>query len=269
VPVAQAQQVLLTIGITAASRFCLVRDRLRHRISWDGRMETTGPGVSRHAIQSGRNVLDAVLVKPESAAARASVLICHGIGETVELWHDVQRLLAASGVASLVFDYSGYGRSGGFFTASRSEKDAVAAFHFLERLTAALPVAVFGMSLGSGIAAAIIGRAPMRRLVLCGAFTSLRKAAVSVGIPQAFEFGVPPIWDTEDTLRSCSVPVLIVHGEKDRLFPVSMAQQLAASCASPCELVIVPNVSHADPFYHPQLSYWGGIVAGFLLKDEA
>lgn len=232
-------------------------------------METAGPGVSRHSIPSGRNILDAVLVKPESTAAQASVLICHGIGETADLWHDVQQLLAASGVASLVFDYAGYGRSGGFFTASQSEKDAVAAFHCLERLTAPLPVAVFGMSLGSGIAAAIIGKVPAHRLVLCGAFTSLRKAAVSVGIPQAFEFGVPPIWDTEDALRSCPVPVLIVHGEKDRLFPVSMAEELVASCASPCELVIFPNVSHADPFYHPQESYWGSIVARFLLQVEA
>jgi uncharacterized protein len=232
-------------------------------------METAGPGVSRHAIRSGGNRLDAVLVRPESAAAQASVLICHGIGETVELWHEVQQLLAASGVASLVFDYSGYGRSGGFFTASQSEKDAVAAFHCLERLTAPLPVDLFGMSLGSAIAATIVGKVAANRLVLCGAFTSLRKAAVSVGIPQVFEFGVPAIWDTEDALRSCPVPVLIVHGEKDRLFPVSMAEQLAASCASPCELAIVPNVSHSDPFYHPQLSYWGSIVARFLLRDQA
>lgn len=268
VNVIQARQLLLTIGITAASRFCLVRDRLRRRVSWDGRIETAGPGVSRHAIQSRRNVLDAVLVRPKSSAAQASVLICHGIGETVELWHDVQQLLAASGVASLVFDYSGYGRSGGFFNASQAEKDALAAFHCLERLTDPLPVAVFGMSLGSGIAAAIIGKAPAHRLVLCGAFTSLRNAAVSVGIPQAFEFGVPAIWNTEDALRRCSVPVLVVHGEKDRLFPVRMAERLAAGCASPCELVIVPNVSHADPFYHPQASYWRSIVARFLLQDE-
>jgi pimeloyl-ACP methyl ester carboxylesterase len=208
-------------------------------------------------------------VKPESTPAKASVLICHGIGETVELWHDVQQLLAASGVASLVFDYTGYGRSSGFFTASQSEMDAVAAFRCLEQLTSPLPVAVFGMSLGSGIAAAIIGKVPAHRLVLCGSFTSLQKAAVSVGIPQAFEFGVPPIWDTIDALRSCLVPVLIVHGEKDRLFPVRMAEELAASCGSTCELVVVPNVSHADPFYHPQPSYWGSIIAQFLKKDVA
>jgi hypothetical protein len=230
-------------------------------------METAGPGVSRHAISSGKNVLDAVLVKPQSKAAQASVLICHGIGETVEHWHVVQQLLAAGGAASLVFDYSGYGRSSGFFTASQSEQDAVAAFLFLERLMAPLPVAVLGLSLGSGIAVATIRKMPAHRLVLCAAFTSLRKAAVSIGIPRALAFVVAPIWDAEDALRNCAIPVLIIHGEKDRLFPVRMATELATFCGPACELVIVPKVSHNEPFYHPQMSYWGMIAAWLSRQD--
>ena len=47
-------------------------------------------------------MLDAVLVTPDANGARASLLICHGIGETVEHWLAVQQLLAANGVASLV-----------------------------------------------------------------------------------------------------------------------------------------------------------------------
>ncbi len=238
------------------------------RIPWDGRMETAGLGTSRHSILSDRNVIDAVLVQPRSGAPQASLLICHGIGETVELWHRVQQLLAENGVASLVFDYAGYGRSSGFFNAGQAEKDAVAAFRFLERQTAPLPVSVLGLSLGSGIAAAIAGKVPAHRLVLCAAFTSLRKASGRVGVPKAFWSAVPPIWNTEDALRNCSIPVLIVHGEKDRLFPISMAQELAGLCGPSCELAIVPGASHNDPFYHPRQPYWGEIVARFLLQNE-
>ncbi len=43
-----------------------------------------------------------------------AVLICHGIGELVEYWAKVQELLKAMGVSSLVFNYSGYGKSSGF-----------------------------------------------------------------------------------------------------------------------------------------------------------
>jgi pimeloyl-ACP methyl ester carboxylesterase len=125
------------------------------------------------------------------------------------------------------------------------------------------------LSLGSGIAGAIIKRVPAHSLVLCAAFTSLRKAAGSVGVPRSLWPGVPPIWDTEEVLRNCSIPVLIVHGEKDRLFSVRMAEELAESCASNCELAIIPGVTHSDPFYHPQQLYWGEIVARFLLQDGA
>jgi pimeloyl-ACP methyl ester carboxylesterase len=263
----QARDFLLTIAVTATSRVCIVRDRLLRRIQWDGRLQTAGPGTSRHSIRSGKSVLDAVLVQPQPGAARAVLLICHGIGETVELWHPVQQLLAENGVASLVFDYAGYGRSPGLFNSRKAEQAAFAAFHFLEQEMAPMPVSVLGLSLGSGIAAAVFGRVPAHRLVLCAAFTSLRKAAGRVGVPKAFWPAVPSIWNTEDALRSCSIPVLIVHGEMDRLFPVRMAEELAGICASDCELAIVRGASHNDPFYHPQQAYWGDIVARFLVQD--
>jgi pimeloyl-ACP methyl ester carboxylesterase len=262
----KTRDILLSIVVTATARVCVARDRLLRRFRWDGRIETAGPGTSLHAIQSGRNALDAVLVRPQTAP-QASLLICHGIGETVELWHRVQQLLAQNGVASLVFDYSGYGRSTGFFSSTQAEQDAVAAFHVLEQLTTPLPVSILGLSLGSGIAAASIKNLPAHRLVLCSAFTSLRKAAISARIPKMFSVGVPPIWDAEEALRECRIPVLIVHGEKDRLFPVRMARELARFCNSPVELAIIPNATHNDPFYHPQQSYWGEIIARFLKRD--
>ena len=263
----RVREFLLSVAVTATARVCLLRDRLLRRIPWDGRMETAGAGTSRHAIHSGKKLLDAVLVRPDSTAARASVLICHGIGETVEHWHSVQQLLAANGVASLVFDYSGYGRSRGFFSAAEAERDAVAAFHFLEQLTAPLPVAVLGLSLGTGIAVHLVAKVPVHRLVLCAGFTSLREASGRVGVPRAFRFAVPAIWEAEAALGNCAVPVQIVHGEKDRLFPARMARELAGFCGPIHELIIHPDVSHNEPFQRPTLSYWGSVVR-FLLPGE-
>jgi uncharacterized protein len=266
--VTRARQLIFNFAITCASRIFILRDRLLGRIKRDRRGDAPPAGVSRHAIHSGKNVLDAVLARPASGPAQASLLICHGIGETVQHWLGVQQLLAANGVASLVFDYSGYGRSSGFFDAIQCEQDAVRAFHYLQELTAPLPITVLGFSLGSGIAAEIIPKIPAHRLVLCAAFTSLRKAAVSIGLPKFLARGVPPIWGTEHALRTCSVPVLIVHGEEDRLFPVQMAEELNAFCGTLSELVIVPKLSHKEPFYHPDLSYWGLIISWLLRQGS-
>jgi alpha-beta hydrolase superfamily lysophospholipase len=247
-----------TIALTGISRVLLARDWLLGRLRpVDGRSGVST--VERCRIESGRNVLDAVWVRPAAAPVRAVVLICHGIGETVEHWGRVQELLAANGAASLVFDYSGYGRSSGRIEAAQCERDAVAAFEFLERLAPGAEIAVLGFSLGSGIAAAVMGRVRASRLVLCAGFTSFRAAAHSLGLPRLLRHLIPPLWHIEESLRDCRLPVLVVHGEKDRLFPVRMATELAECCRA--ETIIVPKLGHAEPYYRPRVAYWGPIVA--------
>jgi alpha-beta hydrolase superfamily lysophospholipase len=249
-----------TIALTVISRALLLRDRLMGRVR--PVVDRTGPvaSVARHRIASGANVLDAVWVRPVTGAApvRAVVLVCHGIGETVGHWVPVQELLAANGAASLVFDYSGYGRSTGRIEAAQCERDAIAAFEFLEKLAPGAPIAVLGFSLGSGIAAAVMSRVRASRLVLCAGFTSFRAAAHSVGVPVGLGPLIPRLWHAEESLRGCKVPILVVHGERDRVFPVKMAAELAACCGA--EERIVPKLTHAEPYYRPQVEYWGPIV---------
>jgi pimeloyl-ACP methyl ester carboxylesterase len=257
------QQRILTFGVTLISRVLILRDRLLRRIARPLTMEKP-ISVSRHSIQSGRNLIDAVFVAPDAKDVKANLLLCHGIGETVEHWFVVQQLLASMGVASLVFNYSGFGLSTGFFNASQAERDAVSAFHFMHELAAPLPISILGFSLGSGVACAILPRVPVHRLVLGAAFTSLRKGAISIALPKLFGFLVSDIWDSENALRTCAIPVLIVHGDRDRLFPVRMAEELKAACAGPSEIIVVPRLAHNEPFYRPQISYWGNIASRLI-----
>ncbi len=256
------RQPLFDFAVQCAGRVLLARDLVLGRVERNWTIQDRSePGAARLRIESGKNVLDAVVVVPTAKAARASVLICHGIGETVQHWFAVQQLLAAHGVASLVFDYSGYGKSSGAFGARQSELDAETAFCTLARLTAPLPVSLLGFSLGSGIGAAILPRVPAHSLLLCAAFTSLRDAARSVGVFGILSLATPEIWNSVGALRSCRVPVQIVHGGKDRLFPVAMASNLKNACDSRAELVVVPGVAHNEPYFRPRLSYWGPIIA--------
>jgi uncharacterized protein len=260
----RAHRAAFSYAISSISRFMILRD---HALGWTKRGRVPA-GVheraSRHAVPSAAHLpshlLDAVFVEPAAVPARAAVLLCHGIGETVEQWFGVQQLLAAHGVASLVFDYSGYGKSTGRPHWEQFELDGVAAFAALKELAPALPISVLGFSLGSGVATAIIDRLGARRLILCEAFTSFRHAAVSVGIPRPLARLVPPIWHAQQRLAECKLPVLIVHGENDGLFPIAMARELAGWCEPQAEVVLVPNTTHNQPFRKPHLSYWGPII---------
>lgn len=255
------RHLIFTVAMTCISRILIFRDRLFARLAKVSDENASDYPAIRHRISSGKNVLDAALVRPGKRPLTAAVLICHGIGETVEHWHAVQVLLAENGVASLVFDYSGYGRSTGSIEADQCESDAIAAYIFLKQQMPSEPVSLLGFSLGSGIAAGIAPRVLPHRLILCASFTSLRNAVDCIGMLKPLAFLMPAIWNTEEALRTCPVPVLIVHGKNDRLFPPRMARELASACRSSCELIVVPALSHNDPIYRPQMSYWSAIVA--------
>jgi uncharacterized protein len=250
-----------TLALTCISRFLIWRDRVFDAVTWRRGVDKGEFAVSRRAIRSGGNTLDAAFAEPTALAARAALLICHGIGETVDQWRKVQELLAVNGVASLVFDYSGYGRSSGAIDWSQLEQDAIAAFAACQRMAPRLPVSVLGFSLGSGIAAATIHEVAAHRLILCEAFTSFREAAHAAGLPTQLGRLVPPIWSTRELLGACALPVLLLHGERDRLFPVKMAEELHSLCGADSRLIVVPETAHNQPFRKPHVSYWGPVVA--------
>ncbi|MGH9599117.1 MAG: alpha/beta hydrolase [Terracidiphilus sp.] len=254
-------KISFTVAVTAISRTFVLRDRVLRLARQRKRGGASLHADSRHSIVSGDRLLDAIFVSPAGAPPQAALLICHGIAETVEHWAEAQHLLAAQGVASLVFDYSGYGKSTGAVDWSQCERDAIAAFEFLKTLAPGLPVSILGFSMGSGVATAILDRIKPERLILCAAFTSFRDAARALGVPRRVSDFLPPIWNGEKPLHDCPLPVLIVYGERDHTFPLKMSSRLAAWCGANAELVVVPGHRHNEPFSRPQLKYWSHIVS--------
>jgi alpha-beta hydrolase superfamily lysophospholipase len=251
------QNVVFTIAVTLICRAFALRDRLLGRLRH--RQEITGVQVSRREIQRGAHTLDSIFVAPVRRP-KAALLICHGIGEVVENWLTAQQLLAVHGIASLVFDYSGFGKSGGTVDWRACEDDAESAFSFFRTLVADVPITLLGFSMGSGIASAVLHRTSPAQLILCSAFTGFRDAACSLGLPRAFACVLPPVWSARETLSNCSVPVLVVHCERDRAFPVRMAEELTALCPEGTELALIPKQAHNEAFYDPKLSYWKHVI---------
>jgi hypothetical protein len=264
----QLHRFLFTAALTCTSRVVQVRDRLLGRVP-SSRTECGEISITQHTIPSGRNQLDAVYVAPSNSKPLGAVLICHGIGEVVLQWFPIQRIFADQGIASLVFDYSGYGRSTGYIDWTQCEQDAISAFEVLRRLTPATPISLLGFSLGTGVAPAILDRVEADRLVLCGGYSSFRKAARAAWIPGFLSGIVPPIWSAADFLRDCCLPILIVQGDQDRLFPIEMGRDLFSCCGSQAELLVLPAPSHNAPFYKPEMAYWGPILSWLLQQDQA
>lgn len=249
------RQRVLSFLLTVISRTLLHRDRLN---GTKKRMLRLFPFTEqRLVIASGGRRLSAVYVS--AGGDTPAVLICHGIGELVEYWSGVQSLLKEMGVSSLVFNYSGYGESSGRISAANCEEDAIAAFNEL-RARGHRQIVLLGFSLGSAVGSAVASRIAVDGLVLCEGFSALREAGTAIGFPYWLTCAVPDSWQTIRRVSELEIPVLVVHSDKDGLFPVAMAKRVAEACGPRGELIVIRGLSHNEPYLRPTQEYWGPIA---------
>lgn len=217
----------------------------------------------RISLKSGSRILDGRFVPGEKG--KPVVLICHGIGDTLDMWDAAQSVFEGRGIGSIVFNYSGYGTSTGRVRVQHYGEDfSVAYEELLLRVEADTPVFVLGYSLGTGVAAAGVrnlAKVPAG-LFLCSGFTSLREAGLEIGFPRWLTRCVPDVWNTLDRLAEIGMPVIVVHSDGDGLFPMKMAEQLAATHGF--ELIASHGFSHSAPLFQVAEQYWSPIAERML-----
>lgn len=171
------------------------------------------------------------------------VVFFHGNGELIEHSLDLARFYLALEMHVAFLEYRGYGRSGGAPSQDAIVRDARA---LVDRIAAtrsadASRLVFHGRSLGGGVAAALSERVTPRAMVLESTFTSMTSMTARYFLP-AFLCTNP--YRTDAALRKFNGPVLILHGERDSIVPVSHAHALG-SCGSGCKVVTV-DADHND-----------------------
>jgi fermentation-respiration switch protein FrsA (DUF1100 family) len=110
-------------------------------------------------------------------------------------------------------------------------------------------VILYGESLGTGVASQVAVDKPARALILDAPFTSI----VDIGESR---YPLLPIrlllenrYETINVIGKVRVPLLVVHGEEDRIVPVEMGRRVFAAAhmaTAPKRLVTVPGAGHAN-----------------------
>jgi pimeloyl-ACP methyl ester carboxylesterase len=226
------------------------------------------------AFSGEDHILQAASFQPSDPPI-AAVLIFHGIGERLAYWQSVQNLLARHGITSLIFHYSGYGKSTGAITPHNLHRNAHAAYAALRQIIPTdTPIFLLGFSMGTAVAADVASHLspPAQGLILCEAFPTLREAAARIASSPLLSHLLPDIWRTIDTTQTLTQPLLVVHSHSDELFPTSFADSIYRSAKSqqihPVELFITTGFSHNEPYQNPRLSYWQPIL-DFISRHAA
>jgi uncharacterized protein len=159
------------------------------------------------------------------------LLVCHGNAGNIS--HRLEWLvpMLKLGWGAVLFDYRGYGLSGGKPSEQGLYRDCEAMYDYLTDELKIEPerIVLFGRSLGGAPATWLAARKPVARLVLEGTFSSA--AAMSRRL-----FGFLPLhyagryrWPVAQYLRLVRSPVLIFHGTHDSVVPFELGKKLAAA----------------------------------------
>jgi fermentation-respiration switch protein FrsA (DUF1100 family) len=179
-------------------------------------------------------------------ADRPVVLYLHGNGGALMQRAGRFAALTADGTGLVALDYRGYGGSTGRPTESGLVTDAETAHTFALAHYPAARIAVWGESLGTGVAVALAVERPVGRLVLEAPFTS---AADIAALHYPF---VPVRWLMKDQFRSdqrigsVKAPLLVLHGARDTVVPIRFGERLFGLAGEPKRFVRFADGGHED-----------------------
>jgi alpha-beta hydrolase superfamily lysophospholipase len=213
----------------------------------------------------------------ESPGARGTVVLVHDVDGTradrslglLTLQRDYLR----RGLNVLAFDLRGRGESGGrrYTFGARERSDVEAAVEFARTRASELPVIVHGFGLGGALA--IVGAAeglPVDLVIADSAFSSvrayLRRRWSRIPRPtftfacrlarRRFGADADALRPLDAVAAASPVPVLFIHGEVDKLVPVTHTLNIAAASLNPRNVIWrVPGAGHCTAYRRAPEAY--------------
>ncbi|HEY4696751.1 MAG TPA: alpha/beta hydrolase [Gallionella sp.] len=199
-----------------------------------------------------------------AAQPRGTVLFLHGNAGNISHRLDSIEMFHRLGYSTLIFDYRGYGNSGGKPTEQGTYRDAEAAWRYLteQRHIPSCRIVLFGESLGGAVAAWLAAREKPAALVIASGFTSVPDLG-----QQLYPY-LPVRWlariryDTREYLRAVTAPVLIAHSPEDDIIPFEHGRALSAAANPPKQFLELAG-GHNDGFIFMRES-WVRVLGDFL-----
>lgn len=144
-------------------------------------------------------------------------------------------------------EYPGYGLYPGAPNAKRVLKDAEIVYDYLHEQIGILPkdILIFGRSIGSGPATYLAARREAAALCLMSPYTSI-KAAVKEIAGRAAAFVIKERFKNKEEIQKVKCPVLLIHGKKDVLIPMSHTAELEKRCKGLHETYLSDEMTHND-----------------------
>jgi fermentation-respiration switch protein FrsA (DUF1100 family) len=181
------------------------------------------------------------------SASLGHLLLCHGNAGNVgdRVLHAA--LLTAAGFDVLLFDYRGYGRSSGRPSEQGTYRDARAALRSLLEQPGVDPARLLylGESLGGAVALDLALERPPGGLVMLSTFTGVRELG-RLHYPFVPAALLPDAYPTLRRIHELHAPLLVLHGDRDEIVPLSQGRALFGAAPGPKRMHVFPGLGHND-----------------------
>jgi uncharacterized protein len=181
-----------------------------------------------------------------AAEGKPVVLYFHGNGGALVHRVDRFRGLIANGNGLVALSYRGYGGSSGSPSEEGLLADAAAGYAFAAARYPAQRIALFGESLGTGVAIWLATEKPVARLLLQAPYTSIVDVAVAAYPFLPARLLLKDRYRSDERVGGVTAPVLVLHGERDRVVPIQYGERLYALIRAPKKFVRFPEGGHVD-----------------------
>lgn len=183
--------------------------------------------------------------------AQTTLLWFHGnAGNISNRLENIKLIHNKVGTNIFIFDYRGYGRSGGRVSEEGTYMDGEAAIEYLRTRRDIGPqkLILFGRSLGAAVAAEMATREEGLTLILESPFESIREMA-------RVAFPLLPIgsilrtrYDVVEKIKKVKAPILVLHGDRDDVVPFTQGKKVFEAAPEPKEFYTIRGAGHNDTF---------------------
>ncbi len=269
-----ATRVFLLLLLTAAALVValrLVLPRVIHRfIYYPHRLEEHEADPEDWGLSTAETVFleteDGVrlhawwLPAPEGLARHGTAVYFHGNAGHLAHRAGMGLALSRAGLDVLLVDYRGYGLSEGTPDEAGLHRDARAAWRYVTSARGVPPgrVLLFGESLGGAVAVELATREPVGALVLVAPLPgTVRIARAHYPLPNFLLDWPNHRFDALARIGGVAAPVLMAHGDHDRVVPRAEGRLLYQAAPEPKRWYDAEGYGHNDLYDDP--GFWRAV----------
>ncbi len=207
-------------------------------------------------------------------SAKGTVVFSHGNAGSISYHLGFCAWLAEASYNVIIYDYRGFGKSGGTVDRRGMIDDVKAAFAFARKRPDidATRLVSYGHSLGGAQSVTALGESPvkgLRAIVIDSAFASYQAMARIIGGQLGASLVTDELAPKDFVNNLAPVPLLVVHGDADEIVPISQGLQLYEAAAQPKTLFEVKagrhgtSLSNDNGAYRKRMLAWlDGVMKG-------